>query len=204
MPVETHRTFCRFCHANCAMLVDIEDGKVEAVRGDPDDREYGGYTCMKGRELPDSHNAAHRLHHSLVRGDDGEFRETPMLEALGHVSNELRRIIDRYGPDSVAVFIGSGGHQNSGTWAGSHRFAHAMGRATGGVSCTRSEVRKGTVSGTTVSGRRRFGTAMAPMPIATPATIGRPGRWERATPSAAPMNMDGNTGPPRNALSESP
>jgi anaerobic selenocysteine-containing dehydrogenase len=127
MAVETHKTFCRFCHANCAMLVDIEAGKVKAVRGDPDDPEYGGYTCMKGRELPDSHNAAHRLHHSLVRGDDGEFRETAMSEALAHVSSELRRIIDQYGPDSVAVFMGSGGYQNSAAWAASHSFAQAVG-----------------------------------------------------------------------------
>jgi anaerobic selenocysteine-containing dehydrogenase len=127
MPVETHRTFCRFCHANCAMLVDVEDGRVLSVRGDPDDPEYGGYTCMKGRELPDSHNAAHRLHHSLVRGRDGAFRETPMAEALAHVSSELRRIIDKYGPDSVAVFMGSGGYQNSAAWAASHSFAQAVG-----------------------------------------------------------------------------
>lgn len=127
MATETHKTFCRFCHANCAMLVDVEDGKVKAVRGDPDDPEYGGYTCMKGRELPDSHNAQHRLHHSLLRGDDGKFRETPMLEALGHVSSELRRIIDRYGPDSVAVFMGSGGYQNSAAWAASYSFAQAVG-----------------------------------------------------------------------------
>lgn len=127
MGVQTHKTFCRFCHANCAMLVDIKDGKVAAVRGDPDDPEYGGYTCMKGRELPDSHNAEHRLHHSLVRGSDGEFRETPMAEALAHISGELRRIIDKYGPDSVAVFMGSGGYQNSAAWAASYSFAQAVG-----------------------------------------------------------------------------
>ncbi|MFZ9394584.1 MAG: molybdopterin-containing oxidoreductase family protein [Erythrobacter sp.] len=127
MGVETHRTFCRFCHANCAMLVDIEDGKVKAVRGDPDDPEYGGYTCMKGRELPDSHNAEHRLHHSLVRDDSGEFRETPMDQALAHVAGELRRIIDKYGPDSVAVFMGSGGYQNSAAWVASYSFAQAVG-----------------------------------------------------------------------------
>lgn len=127
MGVETHRTFCRFCHANCAMLVDVEDGKVKAVRGDPDDPEYGGYTCMKGRELPDSHNAEHRLVHSLVRDTNGEFRETPMPEALRHVSDELRRVIDQYGPDSVAVFMGSGGYQNSAAWAASYAFTQAVG-----------------------------------------------------------------------------
>ena len=127
MAVTTHRTFCRFCHANCAMLADVEDGKALAVRGDPDDPEYGGYTCLKGRTLPESHNAEHRLHHSLMRGGDGEFRETPMPMALDHVAGELRRIIDEHGPDSVAVFMGSGGYQNSAAWAASHSFAQAVG-----------------------------------------------------------------------------
>ena len=95
-----------------------------AIRDDP---EYGGYTCLKGRTLPESHNAEHRLHHSLTRGDDGEFRETPMPMALDHIASELRRIIDEHGPDSVAVFMGSGGYQNSAAWAASHSFARAVG-----------------------------------------------------------------------------
>jgi len=127
MGVQTHKTFCRFCHANCAMLVDIEDGKVTAVRGDPDDPEYGGYTCKKGRELPDSHNSEDRLHHSLIRDDNGVFQETPMPQALGHISDEVRRIIDQYGPDSVAIFMGSGGYQNSAAWAASYSLAQAIG-----------------------------------------------------------------------------
>ncbi|WFL77687.1 molybdopterin-dependent oxidoreductase [Altererythrobacter arenosus] len=127
MPVETHRTFCRFCHANCAMIAEVEDGKVIRVKGDPDDPAYGGYTCLKGRELPDSHNAEHRLRHSLVRNEAGEFDETPMMEALGHVSGELRRIIDTYGPHSVAIFMGSGGYQNSSAMAASLSLAQAIG-----------------------------------------------------------------------------
>ncbi len=127
MAIETHRTYCRFCHANCAMLADVEDGKVLSVRGDPDDPEYGGYTCMKGRELPDSHNAAHRLTQSLVRNDAGEFVPTPMADALAHVGGELRRIIDTYGPNSVALFMGSGGYQNSAAWAATYSLAQAIG-----------------------------------------------------------------------------
>ncbi|GMN02363.1 molybdopterin-dependent oxidoreductase [Erythrobacter sp. MTPC3] len=127
MGAQTHKTFCRFCHANCAMLVDVEDGKVIEVRGDPDDPAYGGYTCMKGRELPDSHNAAHRLHHSLVRDQNGAFHETPMADALSHVSDEIKRVIDEHGPNSVAVFMGSGGYQNSAAMAASLSFAQAIG-----------------------------------------------------------------------------
>lgn len=127
MAVETRRTFCRFCHANCAMLADVEDGKILAVRGDPDDPVYGGYTCLKGRELPDSHNAPHRLTHSLVRGADGAFAETPMTEALAHVGDKLKAIIAAHGPHAVAIFMGSGGYQNSAAWAGSYSLAQAIG-----------------------------------------------------------------------------
>ncbi|NNF94642.1 MAG: molybdopterin-dependent oxidoreductase [Altererythrobacter sp.] len=127
MGVQTHKTFCRFCHANCAMLVDVEDGKVKAVRGDPDDPEYGGYTCKKGRELPDSHNSEDRLHYSLVRDADGNFQETPMQDALTHISDEFRRIIGKYGPDSIALFMGSGGYQNSSAMMATMSLAQAIG-----------------------------------------------------------------------------
>jgi len=51
-PMPTAKSFCRFCHANCAIEVDIEAGRACAVRGDTSDPLFGGYTCMKGRELP--------------------------------------------------------------------------------------------------------------------------------------------------------
>ena len=127
MGVQTHKTFCRFCHANCAMLADIDNGKVIAVRGDPDDPEYGGYTCKKGRELPDSHNSEDRLHHSLVRDENGEMQETAMPDALAHVGNEFKRIIDEYGPDSIALFMGSGGYQNSAAMMATMSLAQAIG-----------------------------------------------------------------------------
>ena len=31
MAAKTLRTFCRFCHASCAMLVDVEDDKVKGA-----------------------------------------------------------------------------------------------------------------------------------------------------------------------------
>ena len=126
MTVRTQKTFCRFCHANCAMLVDVEDGRVKAVRGDPDDPEFAGYTCIKGRQLPESHNSPDRLIHSLVRRD-GEFVETPMAEALAHVGDRLKDIIARHGPHSVALFFGSGGFQNSAGMAAALALCKAIG-----------------------------------------------------------------------------
>ena len=39
--------------------------------------------------------------------------------------------------------------------------------------------------------------AIAPIPIPTPATKGRPGRCESKMPPAAPKKIDGKMGPPR-------
>ena len=69
----THNTFCRFCHANCAMLADVEDGRVVAVRGDPDDPVFGGYTCIKGRQLVEAHYSPERLTSCQIRDEAGNF-----------------------------------------------------------------------------------------------------------------------------------
>lgn len=126
MPVETKRTFCRFCHANCAMLVDVEDGRALSVRGDPEDVMFGGYTCIKGRQLAEAHNSPERLRHCLVREGDG-FREVSTDAALDLVAGRLRAIIERYGPHSVALYSGTYAFQNSAGVGASHAFAQGLG-----------------------------------------------------------------------------
>jgi anaerobic selenocysteine-containing dehydrogenase len=130
MATATKRTFCRFCHANCAMLADIEDGRVTAVRGDPEDVMFGGYTCIKGRQLAEAHNHAARLRACQQRSASG-FESVATDAALDAVAERLRVIIDRYGPKSVAVYCGTYAFQNSAALAiaagflggiGSHQF----------------------------------------------------------------------------------
>jgi anaerobic selenocysteine-containing dehydrogenase len=130
MATVTRRTFCRFCHANCAMLADVEDGRVTAVRGDPDDVMFGGYTCIKGRQLAEAHNHATRLRACQRRTAKG-FEPIATEAALDAIAGRLRAIIDRHGPKSVAVYCGTYAFQNSAAVAiaagflsgiGSHQF----------------------------------------------------------------------------------
>jgi len=69
MAVTTHKTFC---HAYRAIEVDVENGTPVAVRGDTDDPVYGGYTCIKGRQLPEQFTTAKRIRNSLKRRDDDD------------------------------------------------------------------------------------------------------------------------------------
>ncbi|MXW24947.1 MAG: molybdopterin-dependent oxidoreductase [Dehalococcoidia bacterium] len=105
--VETKKSFCRFCHAFCAIEVDVEDNKVIEVRGDTSDPIYGGYTCIKGRHLPDQHNHSERLRTSLKRMPDGSFQPIPSEQALDEIAEKLRSIIDEHGPRSVASYNGT-------------------------------------------------------------------------------------------------
>ena len=111
--LHTTTTFCRVCHASCPMEVDVVDNRVVAVRGVMDDPLFEGYTCIKGRQIPDQMADPGRLRHALRRRDDGTFEEVPSSAALDGIAGELRRIIDTYGPRAVASYTGTGGYQNS-------------------------------------------------------------------------------------------
>jgi anaerobic selenocysteine-containing dehydrogenase len=111
--VETKHTFCRVCHASCPMEVDIQDNKVLAVRGVMDDPLFEGYTCIKGRQIPDQMADPKRIRMSLRRRPDGTFEEASSVEAMDEIAAELRRIIDTHGPRAVASYTGTGGYQNS-------------------------------------------------------------------------------------------
>jgi anaerobic selenocysteine-containing dehydrogenase len=127
MAIGTHRTFCRFCHANCAMLADVEDGVVKAVRGDPDDPVFGGYTCIKGRQLAEAHNSPERLRACQIKGDDGQFASIATEDALDQVAAKLRAIIDEHGPHAVAIYAGTYAFQNSACVGGATSFAQGLG-----------------------------------------------------------------------------
>ena len=109
----TDTTFCRVCHASCPMEVDIVGTRVVAVRGIDDDPLFEGYTCIKGRQLPDQMADPKRLRTALRRRADGTFEEAASVAALDEIGNELRRIIEAYGPRAVASYTGTGGYQNS-------------------------------------------------------------------------------------------
>ena len=111
--ISTHLTFCRFCHASCPIEVDLQGGQAIAIRGVPEDPIFAGYTCIKGRQIPEQMTHPQRLLKSLRRRPDGTFEELTSSEAMDEIATQLRRIIDTYGPRSVASYTGTGGYQNS-------------------------------------------------------------------------------------------
>ncbi len=115
--IETRKSFCRFCHVFCGIEADVEDNRVLAVRGDPDNAVSQGYTCLKGRAELERIYHPDRLLSSKKR-IDGQVNDISSDQALDEIAVKLKEIADQYGPRSVAVYVGCGGHRNSagGPW----------------------------------------------------------------------------------------
>ena len=91
--LRTTTTFCRVCHASCPMEVDVVDNRVVAVRGVMDDPLFEGYTCIKGRQIPDQMADPKRLRAPLRRRPDGTFEQANSSEALDEIAAELLSLI---------------------------------------------------------------------------------------------------------------
>ena len=116
--IQTFKSFCRFCHVFCGVEVDVENDRVLAVRGDPDNAVSQGYTCMKGRAEVERIYHPHRLLSSRKRVD-GKWEGIAAEKALDEIAEKLGKIVDRYGPGAVAAYGGCGAHRTS---AGGPRF----------------------------------------------------------------------------------
>lgn len=117
MSIDTRKSYCRFCHAGCAIEVDVDTdaNRIVAIRGDRDDPYYAGYTCVKGRHLHLQHHHPTRLRTSMKRDADGRLHEIPTEVALDEIAERLRTIIDAHGPRAVATYCGTATFQNGAT-----------------------------------------------------------------------------------------
>ena len=100
------------------------------VTGVDDDPLFRGYTCVKGRQLPDQFNSPGRITSALHRTPGGTFEPVASADALDEIAERLRLIIAEHGPRAVATYVGTGGYQN----APSAPVAAAFHRAIGSVS----------------------------------------------------------------------
>ena len=94
------RTTCPYCGVGCGVLAQSRaDGSFE-ITGDPNHPANFGKLCSKGSALGETLERPGRLLYPHIRGE----RKT-WDEALDYVATGLRRIIDRDGPDAVALYV---------------------------------------------------------------------------------------------------
>ena len=98
-----HRTYCRICAAGCGVVVTVDDERVVKVRGDVEHPVSRGYTCAKGRGIPEWHHATTRLDHPRLDG-----RQVSWDEVLDDLGARIASVVEESGPDAVALYLATG------------------------------------------------------------------------------------------------
>ena len=118
------------CHPTlCGMMVDVEDGRLLGVAGDPDNPDSRGFLCIRGQASREIIGNPQRLLYPLVRERRGAdtWRRVNWDEALDRIVARMRAA----GPEAVGLWSGHGlAANNYGTRIASHlnrRFANLYG-----------------------------------------------------------------------------
>ena len=98
---------CPLCDSVCGLKLTLDGtGHVASVRGDVDDPFSRGFICPKGASLGHIDEDPDRLRAPLVR-KDGDWQEVGWDEAFDVVDRGLRGVVERYGRDAVALYLGN-------------------------------------------------------------------------------------------------
>jgi len=124
--VKVYKSACRMCHGGCGALVQVRNGKVVKVSGDPDSPLNKGQMCPKGLASIEHLYNPNRLQYPLKRAGErgeGKWQRISWDEALDTIARNITTIKEKYGVESIALGTGTGRHH----FRHVCRFAHALG-----------------------------------------------------------------------------
>ena len=94
------RTTCAYCGVGCGIRAEVTGDRSVTIKGDPEHPANFGKLCSKGTHLGETVGLEGRLLHPMI----GE-RRAGWDEAIDLVAGKMRACIERYGPDSVALYV---------------------------------------------------------------------------------------------------
>ena len=95
---------CNMCVNKCGILVSVDDGMITKIDGDPRNPKSRGGTCAKGQAGIMSTYNPDRIKHPMIRvGERGEgkWRQASWDEANAYIAENLVKVIDKHGPESI-------------------------------------------------------------------------------------------------------
>ncbi len=117
------------CPDNCGMVVEVEDGRMVSVRGNPDHGFTRGFLCARGYKYPSRVYSPHRALYPMKKtGKAAGWARISWDEALDTIAEKIAFFKDKYGDPSIMHF------QRSASWGASkhlvRRFFNLLGEVT--------------------------------------------------------------------------
>ncbi len=113
---------CVICNHNCGIRMDVADGRITAVRKDPENPFSKGHMCNKAVSIPLLEENPRRLRQPLRRNAAGELEPVSWDDAIADIAARLNHILDEHGGRALAA-SGMGGQ---GTHMGGQRLLGLM------------------------------------------------------------------------------
>ena len=104
----THHGGCPHdCPDTCSMVFEVENGKLIAVKGNPDHPMTRGGLCVKLKDYEKRHHHPDRILYPLRRTGpkgSGSFERISWNQALDEITEKWKAIIDEYGPQAIIPY----------------------------------------------------------------------------------------------------
>ena len=109
----THYRTCHLCEAMCGVAIEVQIGKVAAIKGDDNDPLSRGHICPKAVALQDLHEDPERLRRPVRKTATG-WEEISWDEAFNLVARRLHEVRKAHGRNSIGVYLGNPNVHNHG------------------------------------------------------------------------------------------
>lgn len=123
-----HKSTCGTCSplTNCGLDLEVENGRVVAVKGSPEAPLSAGRLCVKGKATSELVHSPDRLLHPLKRRGprgSGDWERITWEEALETIISSFQGIKKEFGAEAVFFYVGYPKEVRPFL----HRLAHAFG-----------------------------------------------------------------------------
>ena len=82
---------CQFCQVRCTTKIQIKDGRVLNVYGNPDNFWTGGAMCPKGKSMVELTYSPHRIIYPMLR-EGNDWRRISYTQALNLVAERILKV----------------------------------------------------------------------------------------------------------------
>jgi len=105
-PTEWYKSTCPYCGLGCGLMVGVEQGKIMKIRGMKGHPSNDGDLCLLPLNLPPIFTDKDRLKQPMIHRNN-QFLPVSWDKAIKYVADGLLKIIEKYGPDSIAFYGGA-------------------------------------------------------------------------------------------------
>jgi len=95
---------CSYCGTGCGVLFEVVNGKIKKTLPMKSHPVNQGKLCIKGWNLHEHVNSFMRLKSPLIR-ENGRLQKATWNEAIQITAENLKKISDTHGPDSIGVLV---------------------------------------------------------------------------------------------------